>query len=74
MGKHRIQGNPDEFIPSILQLDKLDSIVCVDDAVAIIMTQKLASILEIEVGILSGTIVKIQNKMSADAICSNNFC
>ncbi|MEG2378481.1 MAG: cysteine synthase family protein, partial [Clostridia bacterium] len=31
VGKHRIQGISDEFIPSILKLDELDSVVSVSD-------------------------------------------
>lgn len=54
IGKHRIQGISDEFIPSIVELDKLDKIVQVDDGDAIIMAQKLAQILGIGVGISSG--------------------
>lgn len=54
VGKHRIQGISDEFIPSIVNLEKLDSIVQVDDGDAIIMAQKLANVLGIGVGISSG--------------------
>lgn len=43
VGHHRIQGISDEFIPSILQLDKLDSVVSVHDGDAILMAQKLAA-------------------------------
>jgi len=59
IGKHRIQGISDEFIPSIVELDKLDEIVQVDDGDSIIMAQKLASILGIGVGISSGAKYKI---------------
>jgi cysteine synthase len=54
VGKHRIQGISDEFIPAIVQLDQLDSVVAVDDGDAIIMAQKLASQLGLGVGISSG--------------------
>lgn len=54
VGKHRIQGISDEFIPPICELSKLDDIICVDDGDAIIMAQKLASELGIGVGISSG--------------------
>ncbi|MDX1284887.1 MAG: cysteine synthase family protein [Draconibacterium sp.] len=53
VGKHRIQGISDEFIPSIVDLNYLDSIIEVDDGDAIIMSQKLAEI-GIGVGISSG--------------------
>lgn len=54
VGKHRIQGISDEFIPSIVTLDKLDEIVHVDDGDAIIMAQKLAQQLGLGLGISSG--------------------
>jgi cysteine synthase A len=54
VGKHRIQGISDEFIPSIVKLDQLDKIVEVDDGDSIIMAQKLATILGLGVGISSG--------------------
>lgn len=41
IGKHRIQGISDEFIPEIVNLKKLDDIVSVDDGDGIIMAQKL---------------------------------
>ncbi len=77
VGKHRIQGISDEFIPSIVKLDQLDSIVCVDDGDAIIMAQKLASVLGIGVGISSGAnflgALKIQNEMGGDAVVVTVF-
>ena len=42
VGKHRIQGISDEFIPAIVKLDQLDDILSVDDGDAILMAQKLA--------------------------------
>lgn len=54
VGTHRIQGISDEFIPSIVKLDKLDSIVSVDDGDSIIMAQKIAKELGFAVGISSG--------------------
>lgn len=54
VGKHRIQGISDEFIPAIVKLDELDEVVSVDDGDAIIMAQKLAGQLGIGVGISSG--------------------
>ena len=54
VGKHRLQGISDEFIPSIVDLDKLDEVIAVDDGDAIIMAQMLASQLGIAVGISSG--------------------
>lgn len=54
VGKHRIQGISDEFIPSIMHLDELDEVIAVDDGDSIIMAQKLAGELGIGLGISSG--------------------
>ena len=54
VGKHRIQGISDEFIPEIVKLNELDEIVQVDDGDAIIMAQLLSSKLGLGVGISSG--------------------
>jgi cysteine synthase len=54
VGKHRIQGISDEFIPDIVKLKELDEIVQVDDGDAIIMAQMLATKLGLAVGISSG--------------------
>jgi cysteine synthase A len=65
-GHHRIQGISDEFIPSIVKLNELDSIVSIDDGDSIIMAQKLSQELGLGVGISSGAnflgAVKIQNE------------
>jgi cysteine synthase A len=54
MGRHRIQGISDEFIPPICNLSALDEVISVPDGDAILMAQKLASDLGIGVGISSG--------------------
>jgi cysteine synthase A len=54
VGKHRIQGISDEFIPPIVHLDELDRVLSVDDGDAIIMAQRLAAELGLGVGISSG--------------------
>jgi cysteine synthase A len=54
VGKHRIQGISDEFIPEIVKLNELDEIVQVDDGDAIIMAQMISSQLGLGVGISSG--------------------
>ena len=54
VGKHRIQGISDEFIPPVLDLSILDRVVAVDDGDAILMAQKLATHLGLGVGISSG--------------------
>ena len=77
IGKHRIQGISDEFIPSILKLDGLDEIISVDDGDAIIMAQKLAAELGIGVGISSGAnfvgAVQVQDKLGKNAIVVTVF-
>jgi cysteine synthase A len=77
-GKHRIQGISDEFIPAIVELDKLDSIVEVDDGDAIIMAQQLAEVLGIGVGISSGAnflgALKLQNEMGPESVIVTVFC
>lgn len=54
IGFHRIQGISDEFIPAILHLNQLDSVVEVDDGDAILMAQKLSRDLGLGVGISAG--------------------
>jgi len=54
VGRHRIQGISDEFIPPVVNLSVLNEIICVDDGDAIIMAQKLARELGLAVGISSG--------------------
>lgn len=54
VGKHRIQGVSDEFIPDIVCLKTLDKVVCVNDGDGIIMAQKLSVELGLAVGISSG--------------------
>ena len=54
VGKHRIQGISDEFIPAILKMDQLNEIITVHDGDSIILAQRLASELGLAVGISSG--------------------
>lgn len=71
IGKHRIQGISDDFIPAIMDLDNLDEVLCADDGDAILVAQMLASKLGLGVGISSGAnfigALKAQNKLGADA-------
>ncbi len=77
VGKHRIQGISDEFIPAIVDLDYLDDIVMVDDGDSIIMAQKLASQLGLAVGISSGSnfigAVQRQNLLGKDHVAVTIF-
>lgn len=77
VGKHRIQGISDEFIPSIVNLDSLDEVIAVDDGDAIIMARRLASELGIGVGISSGAnllgALKVQDMMGHDKVLATVF-
>ncbi len=77
VGKHRIQGISDEFIPPILDLKGLDKIVDVDDGDAILMAQKLAEELGMGVGISSGAnflgALKAQEDLGHDAVVITVF-
>ncbi len=72
VGRHRIQGISDEFIPPIVDLSRLDEVVDVDDGDSIIMARKLASEVGLGVGISSGAnllgALKLQNQMGRDAV------
>ncbi len=53
-GAHRIQGISDEFIPPILKMEEMHSVVSVDDIDSIIMSKMLSKKFGIGVGISSG--------------------
>ena len=76
VGKHRIQGISDEFIPSIVKLGELDEIVSVDDGDAILMAQKLAR-RGLGVGISSGAnflaALEVQEGLGKDAVVVTVF-
>jgi len=77
IGKHRIQGISDDFIPAIVNMDELDEVIAVDDGEAIIMAQMLASRLGLAVGISSGAnfigALKVQNQMGKDSVVVTVF-
>lgn len=77
VGKHRIQGISDEFIPSIINFENLDEVVAIDDGDAIIMAQKLSAEMGIGVGISSGAnflgALKMQNELGKDKIIVTVF-
>jgi len=77
VGKHRIQGISDEFIPSIVKLDEVDKVVAVDDGDAIIMARMLASQLGLGVGISSGAnllgAIKVREELGPDAVVVTIF-
>jgi cysteine synthase len=76
VGKHRIQGISDEFIPAIVKLDQLDHVVDASDGDSILVAQKLAQV-GLAVGISSGAnfigALKIQNEMGGSAVVATIF-
>jgi len=76
-GHHRIQGISDEFIPPLLHLERLDSVLSVHDGDAILMAQKLAAGLGLAVGISSGAnfvgALLVQEELGADAVVTTVF-
>ncbi|MBL8900839.1 MAG: cysteine synthase family protein [Planctomycetes bacterium] len=78
VGKHRIQGISDEFIPPIVHLDELDRIVAVDDGDAILMAQRLARELGLGVGISAGANVigalRLAAELGPDAVVVTVLC
>jgi cysteine synthase A len=77
VGKHRIQGISDEFIPAIVNLEALDEIIGISDGDSIIMAQKLASRLGLAVGISSGcnflAALKVKEQLGPDGIVVTVF-
>ena len=77
LGTHRIQGISDEFIPSILDLEKLDPVISVPDGDAILMAQKLAANLGLAVGISSGAnfigALMAQNELGDTSVVTTVF-
>ena len=77
VGLHRIQGISDEFIPSILRLNQLDSLISVHDGDAILMAQKLAAGLGLGVGISSGAnfigALMVQDELGDEAVVTTVF-
>ena len=77
VGKHRIQGISDEFIPPIVDLARLDRVVSIDDGDAILMAQKLARDLGLGVGISSGAnflaALEVQNELPPGAVVVTVF-
>ncbi len=77
VGKHRIQGVSDEFIPAIVHLEQLDRVIAVDDGDSILMAQKLATELGLGVGISSGgnflAAMLAQDDLAEDAVVATVF-
>jgi len=77
IGRHRIQGISDEFIPAVVHFDELDDILPINDGDAILMAQKLARELGLGVGISSGAnlaaAVTLQNRLGDGAPVATVF-
>jgi cysteine synthase len=77
VGKHRIQGISDEFIPPIVDLSTLDHVMGVDDGDAILMAQKLAAEIGLGVGISSGAnfvaALEVQRRTGLDSVVVTVF-
>jgi len=77
VGRHRIQGISDEFVPPILELGEIDPVVGVDDGDAIVMAQKLAAELGLGVGISSGAnflgALKVREELGPGAVVVTVF-
>lgn len=78
VGRHRIQGISDEFVPAILKLNELDWVIAVSDGDAILMAQKLATQLGLAVGISSGAnflaALRAQQQLGSGAPVATVFC
>jgi cysteine synthase A len=78
VGRHRIQGISDEFVPSIVRVQELGRILDVWDGDAIVMSQRLASKLGIAVGISAGAnllgALQIAHEQGAGACVATVFC
>ena len=77
VGRHRIQGISDEFIPTLVDLTLLDPVIAVSDGDSILMAQKLASSLGLAVGISSGcnflAALKVQEELGPTAVVATVF-
>jgi cysteine synthase A len=77
VGKHRIQGISDEFIPAIVKMEELNDVIAVSDGDAILMAQKLARELGLAVGISSGAnflgALIAQDRLGPDAVVATVF-
>ena len=77
VGKHRIQGISDEFIPDLLDLSSLDSVIQVSDGDSILMARALAAQLGLGVGISSGAnllgALLVQEELGHDAVVATVF-
>jgi cysteine synthase A len=78
VGRHRIQGISDEFVPSLIKMNELGRLIDIWDGDAIVMSQRLANELGIAVGISSGAnllgALEIAHEQGDDACVATVFC
>jgi cysteine synthase A len=76
VGRHRIEGISDEFVPPIVHLEELDAVIAVHDGDAILMAQQLA-LHGLAVGISSGAnflgALAAQRQLGGDAAAVTVF-
>jgi cysteine synthase A len=74
---HRIQGISDEFVPSIVDLNVLDTPIAISDGDSILMAQAFASRLGLGVGISSGcnflAAVHVQEELGWQSVVATVF-
>lgn len=78
VGKHKIEGIGDDFIPSIVDQSLIDGVVTVDDADAMNMSRRLAKELGLGVGISSGAnllaaVISGKNESNVVTIFADDF-
>ena len=77
VGKHRIQGISDEFVPALIDLSRLDEVIAIPDGDSILMAQKLATALGLAAGISSGcnflAALKVQQRLGPDTVVVTVF-
>lgn len=77
VGRHRIEGISDEFVPPIIDFAELDSVIGVHDGDAILMAQKLAAQLGLGVGISSGAnflgALRAQEQLGPESVVATVF-
>jgi cysteine synthase len=77
VGRHRIQGMSDDFIPAVVDLAQLDRVLGVPDGDAILMAQALAARLGLGVGISSGAnfigVLQVQEELGPEAVVVTVF-
>jgi cysteine synthase A len=78
VGRHRIQGISDEFVPALIKMNELGRLIDIWDGDAIVMSQRIANELGIAVGISSGAnllgALEIADEQGDGACVATVFC